>query len=148
MKNYKSKLPVLRLVKEPTDYYSSKVITSHDASIVARNIWNDDIGIYESFYAIYLNCANRTIGVSKISQGGVSGTVVDVRLVLKYGISVLASSIILVHNHPSGNLQPSKTDIDLTKKCVEAAKIMDMCVVDHIILTEESHISMADEGLI
>ena len=102
---------------------------------------------YEEFWVLFLNRANKIIHKQKISQGGVSGTVIDIRLVLKLAIEKLASGIILCHNHPSGNIQPSKSDIDITKKLKEAAKFMDINVLDHIIVTDSEYFSFADGGL-
>ena len=84
----------------------------------------------------------------KISSGGVSGTVADTRVIFKNAIEQLCSSIILVHNHPSGNNKPSQTDIQLTKKLVEVGRVMDIAVIDHIIIAENKYFSFADEGLI
>jgi len=103
---------------------------------------------YEEFWVLFLNRANKIINKQKISQGGVSGTVIDIRLVLKQAIEKLASGIILCHNHPSGNIQPSKSDIDITKKLKDAAKLMDINVLDHIIVTDNEYFSFADKGLI
>lgn len=103
---------------------------------------------YEEFWVIFLNRSNSIIDKLKISQGGVSGTVIDVRLIMKHAIERLASGIILCHNHPSGNLNPSKSDIDITKKLAEAGKIMEINVLDHVIVTDGAFYSFADEGLI
>jgi DNA repair protein RadC len=104
--------------------------------------------VHEEFWVIYLDRANNVIGKSRISQGGVSGTVIDVRIILKKAIEKLASSIILAHNHPSGNLTPSQSDLDITHKASEAAKLVDMKVLDHLIFSGSSYKSMADDGLI
>jgi DNA repair protein RadC len=84
----------------------------------------------------------------KVSSGGLSGTIADCRLIFKSAIYKLASSIILVHNHPSGNNKPSQSDINLTKKMVEAGKLLDVSVLDHLIVAENRYFSFADEGLI
>jgi DNA repair protein RadC len=102
---------------------------------------------HEQFFVILLNRGNRLIDTFRISQGGVSGTVADTKLILKLGIEKLASSIILAHNHPSGNTQPSQADLKLTKNISEAAKLMDMSVIDHLIIAGQSYFSFADEGL-
>jgi len=104
--------------------------------------------LHEEFWVLYLDRANQVISKSRISQGGVSGTVIDVRLILKKAIEKLASSIILAHNHPSGNLSPSQNDLDITRKASEAAKLVDMKVLDHLIFAGSSYMSMADDGLI
>ena len=103
---------------------------------------------HEEFWVLFLNRANRVIGNTKISMGGVAGTVVDAKVVFKHAVEQLASGIILFHNHPSGNIQPSKADIQLTDKLKEAGKILEVNVLDHIIIgTQNKYYSFADEGL-
>ena len=103
---------------------------------------------HEEFWVLYLNRANKIIERRKISQGGVAGTYIDNKIIFKQAIENLASSIILCHNHPSGNINPSNADIDLTNKIVEIGKLMDINVLDHIIVTENSFFSFADNGKI
>ena len=103
---------------------------------------------HEEFWVLLLNRSNRVIEKLRVSQGGVSGTVTDIRLILKPAIEKLASSIILCHNHPSGNTKPSENDIAITQKVKEAAKFMDIAVLDHIIVCEKNYYSLADEGVI
>ena len=104
---------------------------------------------HEEFWLLCLNRANRVLGKYKISQGGLSGTVVDTRIILKKALDSLSSCLILVHNHPSGNTQPSKADITITKKIKEAAEVMEIKVLDHVIICANSqYFSFADEGLI
>jgi len=83
-----------------------------------------------------------------VSQGGISGTIIDVRIIMKMALDKLASSIILCHNHPSGNLIPSEADKEITKKIKEAGKFMDIPVLDHLIIGNDAYFSFADEGLI
>ena len=101
---------------------------------------------HEEFWVIYLNTAKRVITRARISQGGVAATVVDVKIVLRHAIDNLASAIILVHNHPSGSLRPSAHDDALTDKLKNAAKLIDVCVVDHIIFSSRGFYSYSDEG--
>ncbi len=103
---------------------------------------------HEEFWILFLNRNNRVIQKSCISKGGVSGTVVDVRLILKPAIECLASGIILGHNHPSGNLKPSQEDIHLTHKVKQAAKLIDIALMDHLIIGDQNYYSFADEGII
>ncbi|MFO7658326.1 MAG: DNA repair protein RadC [Bacteroidales bacterium] len=103
---------------------------------------------YEEFWILLLNRSNRVVSKIKISQGGVAGTVIDNRLILKTAIENLASSIILCHNHPSGNLNPSEADTDITKKLKVAAEYMDIKLLDHIIVSDHAYFSFADEGRI
>ncbi len=103
---------------------------------------------HEEFWIIMLNRANRIIGREKISSGGVAGTVVDAKVVFRKAIQQLACSLILAHNHPSGNLRPSQSDIDLTKKLMTAGQALDITVLDHLIITHKGFFSFADEGVI
>ncbi len=103
---------------------------------------------HEQFWLLLLNRANKVIGQELISSGGIAGTVVDTRIIFKKAIESLASSIILCHNHPSGNLKPSEADLSLTNRLKEAGKLLEIPVLDHIIVTDSSSFSFADEGLI
>jgi DNA repair protein RadC len=101
---------------------------------------------YEEFWVLLLNRSNSIIDRIKISQGGISGTVTDVRIILKQALENMASGIILVHNHPSGNLKPSDSDTTITQKVKDAGKLMDIAVLDHIIISESGYYSFADAG--
>lgn len=103
---------------------------------------------YEEFWVLYLSRSNRIIYEECMSKGGVSGTITDVRLILKRALELLASGIILVHNHPSGNLRPSPDDDRITTKTKEAAKLLDINVLDHLIITPTSYFSYNDNGRI
>ena len=103
---------------------------------------------HEEFWVILLNRANVVMRQEKISSGGVAGTVADPKLIFKQALENLASSIILVHNHPSGNRQPSAADISLTKKLKEAGNFLDLPILDHLIYTDNGYYSFADEGLL
>jgi DNA repair protein RadC len=100
----------------------------------------------EEFWIILLNRANNVIKKQKISQGGVSGTVADPKVIFKYALEETASGIILIHNHPSGNLKPSQEDISLTQKLKEGAKLLDMVVLDHLIFANTGYFSFVDNG--
>lgn len=103
---------------------------------------------HEEFWILLLNRANRLIKKNQISQGGVSGTVADPKIIFKIAIGELASGLILAHNHPSGNLTASQADIDLTKKIVEAGKLLEIQVLDHLIVAGQKYFSFADEGIL
>lgn len=103
---------------------------------------------HEEFWVIYLNKANKIIHKEKLSSGGITGTVVDIKLLLKNAVQHLASSIALCHNHPSGNLVPSDADIQLTKKIKEAGKLFDIILLDHLIIGDKNYYSFQDEGLL
>ena len=103
---------------------------------------------HEEFWILLLNRSNKIIRTELVGRGGVAGTVADVRLILKSAVENLASSIVLSHNHPSGNLQPSKEDINLTQKVKQGAALFDIQVIDHIIVGDANYYSFADEGLL
>jgi DNA repair protein RadC len=103
---------------------------------------------HEEFWLMCLNRNNAIIGTTRIGSGGISATVADIRIMLKYAIENYASSMILCHNHPSGNLKPSNADIKLTTAVKEAASYMDIALLDHIIVTDSSYYSFADEKMI
>jgi DNA repair protein RadC len=103
---------------------------------------------HEEFWVALLNRSNRIIDRVRISQGGVSGTVTDVRLILKCALDKLASAMVLCHNHPSGNNKPSSGDIEITRKIKQAASLMDINVLDHIIIGNEKYYSFADDGML
>ncbi len=102
---------------------------------------------HEQFWVLYLNQANKIMNSECVSSGGIAGTVADIRILFKKAIENLACSIIVAHNHPSGNLNPSQADIQLTKKLTEAGKILDIPVLDHLIIAEKNYYSFADEGM-
>lgn len=94
-----------------------------------------------------LNKANRVIGISEISKGGMSGTVVDLKLVFAIALKACATAIVLVHNHPSGGLRPSSADLTITKRIKECGNLLEIDVFDHLIVTSDGYLSMMDEGL-
>lgn len=102
---------------------------------------------HEEFWIIILNRAHKVIKTEKISQGGLTGTVIDTRLILKHALDKKATSLIIAHNHPSGNRSPSEADISITRKIKSAAEIMDINVLDHIIVAGLNYYSFADEGV-
>ena len=103
---------------------------------------------HEEFWMLYLNNANRVVQKSLISRGGITGTVVDVRLVLRKALELRAVGLILAHNHPSGNLAPSASDKEITKKINLGAKVMDIKVLDHLIIAQQGYFSFADQNLL
>ena len=119
-------------------------------SVEAVNLMQPLLGdlMHEEFWIIFLNRANGIIGKKQISVGGMSGTVADPRMIFKAALDQKAVSIILCHNHPSGNNQPSAADVQLTKNISEGGKVLEITVLDHIIVTQHGFYSFADEGLI
>ena len=131
--------------KEEINGYSEKIITSRDAFDVMRPLMQDLP--YEEFWLLMLNRANKLIRKELISRGGISGTVVDPKIIFRLAMEYYSSSIIVCHNHPSGNLQPSEADIRITRNIREAGRIMEITLVDHLIITDTSYYSFADEGM-
>ncbi len=127
----------------------AKITRSQDCYELLLANWGNTIELYEDFYVLLLNNANRAMGLVKIGSGGVTGCVVDVKKVFSIALAAgSVSSMVLSHNHPSGTLSPSLQDISITKRIVEAGKLLDIKVVDHLIVTSEGFYSFADEGMI
>jgi DNA repair protein RadC len=123
--------------------------TSADAAKFFRTIFNaDTIQWTEECAMITLNRANEVVSVDKISSGGTAGVIVDAKVVFTIALNAVGHSIILAHNHPSGNLKPSTEDIEMTRKLRNGGDILDIRVLDHIILSDTGYLSMADEGYI
>lgn len=131
--------------KETEPEEKPKVVTSADAAAIFIPLLSDLP--HEEFWVLLLNRNNLVIDKMLVSQGGLSGTIIDVRIILKMALDKLASSIILCHNHPSGNLVPSEADKEITRKIKEAGKHMDIPVLDHLIIGNGSYFSFTDEGL-
>ncbi len=126
-----------------------KITSSRNVYKILTENWDQNkIEFVEQFKVLLLNRANKVLGIFEVSSGGVSGTVADPKLIFAAAIKGNASGIILSHNHPSGNLQPSQSDIDLTRKIKEGGKVLEVQLLDHVIITNESYYSFADEGLI
>jgi len=126
-----------------------KISSVKDCYELLKELWNENaIEMQEEFKVLLLNRGNKVIGVYKASTGGITGTIADPRLILAAAIKSLAVSIILSHNHPSGNLKPSRADEELTQKIKVAAGYHDIKVIDHIIITSEGYYSFADEGVL
>ena len=127
--------------------YRPKITCSDDAYLVFQANWDSDtIDMREEFKVLALNRANQVLGIIPVSVGGVAGTVVDPKIIFGAALKTLASSIVLGHNHPSGNLTPSEADIRLTRKLKEAGETLDLPVIDHLILSSEGFYSFADKG--
>jgi len=132
--------------KDADVFNKNKITGSKDAAEYFFPILGDLN--HEEFWVMLLNRGNKIIDSFMISQGGISGTVIDVRIILKPAIEKLASSIILCHNHPSGTLQASEADIKITKKIKNASEMLDISVLDHIIIGQKKYLSFADEGML
>lgn len=116
--------------------------------IFSSNRDKDILELKEQFKIMLLNRANRVIGIYEVSNGGMSGTIADPKLIFSTALKACASSIILSHNHPSGNLKPSDADRRLTQKIKAGGELLDLTVLDHVIITAEGYFSFADEGLL
>ena len=136
------------LKTEKTDFEKVQISSSKNAADYIRQFYSDDIEIYESFFILLLNRANKTIGYAKISQGGITGTYVDKKIIAKYIIDSLASGVIIAHNHPSGNLHPSDADKKITQDRKQICSLIDSSLFDHVILTADGYYSFADEGIL
>ncbi|MCI3936276.1 DNA repair protein RadC [Chryseobacterium aahli] len=102
----------------------------------------------EEFWAVFLNQSNKVIHISQLTQGGINQSIVDIRIVFKTALEHFATGIIISHNHPSGNVKPSAEDISITKKIKEAGNLMNIQLLDHLIITQNSYLSFADEGIL
>ena len=126
---------------------ASRISTSKDANAVFRELFPpNQISYREHFYVLYLNNSNHIMGYQLLSIGGITNTIVDIRIVLQGALLTTAVGIILAHNHPSGNTKPSISDRELTDKIDKACKTLDIQLLDHLIITEESYFSFADNG--
>lgn len=127
-----------------------KIGSSKDAAELIFSTWDKDtLGLHESFKVVLLNNANKVKGIYELSTGGLVGTLVDIRILFAVVLKSLSVGIILTHNHPSGTLKASTADRNITNKIKEAAKLFDVSVLDHIIITPNGdYYSLADEGLL
>lgn len=126
-----------------------KITSSKDSYNLLLQCWDmDKIELQEQFKVMLLNRSNKVLGVYEVSSGGITGTVADPKLIFMAALKASACGIIISHNHPSGNLKPSRPDEELTKKIREAGRLLDIQVLDHIIITSEGYYSFADEGLL
>lgn len=153
----KNETTAWNMVSEVELIYKSKVKASDrpfikcsaDIEKVLRNFYNENtIELQEQFNILYLNRGYRVLGVYRVSTGGITGTVVDPRLIFAMALKLTACYLILSHCHPSGNLTPSNADIKLTDKIKQAGDFFDIKVLDHVILTSTEYLSFTDEGLL
>jgi DNA repair protein RadC len=114
-----------------------------------RPRWNEElINLQEQSMALYFNNASQLISYRLISTGNIRGTIIDVQLVVSLALHTMASKVILVHNHPSGRLEASKSDIKITKQIKSALELIDVLLMDHLIITEDCYLSMHGHGLV
>jgi hypothetical protein len=126
-----------------------KIMSTGGIHELLMSIWNPEtIDLFEEFKVLYLNRGGYIIGVNNHSKGGMSSTIADIRLIMAVALKCAASSIILAHNHPSGQLHPSSADKHLTKKIIEAAGLFEIQISDHLIVASDTYFSFADEGIL
>lgn len=139
----------LRLNRSSRKKHYGSVGRSQDAADFIRKVYRrGEIQLQEQFIVLYLNRANNIIGYYRHAVGGITGTVADIRIILAAALKSASTSIIVAHNHPSGNSRPSEADIELTKKIKESAATMEIQLLDHVIITADSYFSFADEGML
>lgn len=138
------------LKKIKSDIVKERINTVLKSVTFSMKFYDDDIDVYESAFIILLNVRLETIGYAKISQGSLTGTVVDPRLICKYAVDSMAAAVILIHNHPSGSPEPSKRDMKLTENVFKALKLLDVKLVDHIVITSdvEKYYSFSQDGFL
>lgn len=134
--------------KKTTSFKSVKIKASDDAYKYALQFWKSDINMYESCFIMLLDRSNNVIGWAKISQGGVANVIIDIKIICKYAIETLSSGVILLHNHPSGLVEPSPQDKHLTQQIKDGLKVFDIPLLDHLVMSEEEYFSFRDEGLL
>ena len=128
---------------------SQKITSSSDAVEIIRKTWDKrTIEMQEEVKILLMNQSNTILGVYNFSKGGITSSLVDVRLILSVALKCLATGIILVHNHPSGNLEPSTSDLRIVKKLQDCCKLLDITLLDSIIITKESYMSFGDDGIL
>ncbi|MBB1139033.1 MULTISPECIES: JAB domain-containing protein [Myroides] len=137
---YKSKI---KASKRP------QITSSYSAYQIALKAWDSNkIELLEQFKVLMLSNNNKVLGVLEASSGGITGTIVDLRIIFSALLKANATAFIIVHNHPSGKLTPSDADRQITRKIKEASKMLDITLLDHLIITAESYYSFADEGIL
>ncbi len=144
MKSYKYEIKATK----NESFEKCKILSAFEAWEYAKKFYHEDIALYESMFMIMMNQSNNVIGWMKVAQGGVSQTVCDPKIVCKAAIDTLATQIILVHNHPSGETKPSRTDIKLTERMKNTLELIDVCLRDHIIISEDRYTSMHEDNMI
>ena len=126
-----------------------RITSSNDAYQIFKRVFNADTFDWcEEVVMLCLNNSNKVVGFYKVSSGGMTGTVIDVRMIFTTALQCLATAVIIAHNHPSGTLQPSEADKAITKKIKEAGQFLDIKILDHLIITDESYFSFLDDGIL
>ena len=145
---YRDYVGELTVTYKRTEKLTTKIQSSKDVADYIRPYFEECMDDHEEFKIIYLNNNSNVVNVDHVSVGGLTGTLVDIRLVVRNALQITISAVILVHNHPSSTLKPSSADKELTEKLKTAFGYFDIKVLDHLIITREAYFSMADEGLL
>lgn len=144
-----SKIAEIQISYIPNFQAEYKIENSRKSFELMLEEWNENtLQMQEEVKLLLLNRSNKVLGVYCLAKGGISGCIVDIRIILSVALKSLATGIILIHNHPSGNLKPSSDDIKITKKLKESCKLLDIELLDHLIITKDNYFSFADEGLL
>lgn len=147
--NTETTVSEIQVTYHPSKISETKLTISSDVVEIIRTIWdNGIIEMQEEVKVLFVNSSNTIIGFYSLSKGGITSSLVDIRLILSVALKCLATGLILVHNHPGGNLNPSSADISIVKKLKTACKLLDISFLDSIIITKESYTSFNDEGLL
>jgi DNA repair protein RadC len=137
----------IEIIYKPNHYSKESLLEVKNAADILRMFWNPDtIEYYEEFKVIYMDRAHHILGIQTISKGGLAGVHVDARMIFQGALKVNAHSIIVSHNHPSGNREPSDLDISLTQQIKAGGKLLSIILIDHIIMTKDSYLSFVDNG--
>ena len=147
--NTETTVSEIQVTYHPFKVSQTKLTMSTDVIDIIRTIWdNRIIEMQEEVKILFVNSSNTVIGFYSLSKGGITSSLVDIRLILSVALKCLATGLILVHNHPGGNLNPSSADLAIVKKLNAACKLLDIALLDSIIITKESYTSFNDEGLL
>ena len=145
----KSQVSEIQVSYTPNLLVDMSIKNSKKSFELILNEWElETLQMQEEVKIILLNRSNKVLGIYSLAKGGLTSCIVDVRIILSIALKTLATGIILVHNHPSGNLKPSKADLDITKKLKQSCDLLDISFLDHLIITKDNYFSFADEGLI
>ena len=145
----KSQVSEIQVSYTPNLLVDMSVKNSKKSFELMLNEWEQEtLQMQEEVKILLLNRSNKVLGIYSLAKGGLTSCIVDFRIILSIALKTLATGIILFHNHPSGNLKPSKADLDITKKLKNSCDLLDISLLDHLIITKDNYFSFADEGLI
>lgn len=125
-----------------------QITSSTDLYNYSLNLYGDDINIFESVFVVFVNNANKVVAFYKVSSGGITSSIIDVKIICKCAIDCLCTGVFLVHNHPSGNIAPSQSDVNISSKLKECLNFFDIKLLDSIVISDEGYYSFADRCLL